>query len=123
MVDVCTGPLTFADLKRLTMIEKSHPDFLEVDRILSDISEADLIVNANDIEEFASLLSTPGTDSTARWAILTAAPNHVALSMLLKTNLDQFQAVEVFSTLNACNTFLEIKYRDEQFDEEGFVEV
>lgn len=120
LVDVLEGDIELVDLQKIFQIEVTNPNFKFVKRVLSNISNAQLNVSSDEVQKFANFMITPGQDNSFRWAILTNKPKQTALSFLLKENEYFDQIIGVFSTLEACNQFLNISLDNNCFYEDDY---
>lgn len=123
LLDVCTGPVNIADLKKLTFNEINHPEFNQVNKIVSNIIHAELRISQEEFEEFAALLSADNSPDSFRWAILTGQPDQVALSMMLQGVPFFRNIIEVFSTIQGINKFLNTSLSMKDFEGDGFITV
>jgi len=121
LVDVLEGTIILPDLDRLFRQEVSDPDFKFVNSVLSDISNAHLNVSIDEVQKFANILVSTDKDIPLRWAILTSEPKQTAMSFLLKQNEIFTNIVGVFTTLEACNQFLEQSIDKQCFYEEDYI--
>ncbi len=121
LVDVCTGIMTYDNMKELFLQEIANPDFKSVHKILSNIIDSDLAITVEEIEEFAKFMSSPGENPQARWAILTDKPDQVSFSLLLKKTPFFKNIIGIFSTIKACSDFLDISFSMENFKENDYI--
>ncbi|MCA1758778.1 MAG: hypothetical protein LC658_03325 [Bacteroidales bacterium] len=121
LVDVMEGNIDITDLEKIFHHEILNADFKYVEKILSNISNAHPNISANDIQKFANLMVSFGSNSLLRWAILTEKPIQAALSFLIKENEFFSNIVGVYSTLEACNQFLNISFDMKCFYEEDYL--
>jgi len=121
LVEVISGKVTLEDLKKLFMHIINNEEFSNVNKILSNILNAEIDITIQDLRAYINLLSAPGQKSEFRWAILTTDPKHTAFSMLLKADGYFSQIVGVFSTLESCLKFLNIQLDQKEFYNTDFI--
>ena len=120
LIDILEGNVDLQMLKHLFFVEISDPDFIKVNRVLSDISNADLKISVNELSEFIQILAHDKRDINFKWAIITDSPYPTALSMLLKGSDSFKNIIEVFSSTNAAAGFLGINICEADFDKSSF---
>lgn len=121
LVDVLEGSIELSDLERIFQHEVADTNFKFVNKVLSNISNAQLNISANEIEKFVNFMSSPNKNNSFRWAILTNDPKQTALSILIKETEYFNRIVGVFSTLKACNQFLNISLDNKCFSEDDYI--
>lgn len=125
LVDVMQGEVYLQDLERIFQHEMLNPDFIYVNRVLSNISNAKMNISSDEIRKFASFMAAPGKDpnKSFRWAILTNEPKQTALSFLIQEHEFFKDIIGVFSTLDACTEFLGITFEKQNFEEEDYLKL
>lgn len=120
LVDFMENNVSLSDLKELFVHTIADPDFRYVHKVLSNITKAKLNITVNELTEFINFIESPNPDASFKWAILTEKPNQTAFSLLIKEEPYFRNVVGVFSTLVACNKFLNINFDEKEFYEPGF---
>ena len=90
---------------------------------MSNVNNANFKISVEEMENFVKFMITPNPDSSFRWAILTKLPYQTVFSFIIKEHEYFKNIVEVFSTLEACNKFLNISFDNEEFYEEDYLNV
>jgi hypothetical protein len=121
LVDVLENNITLKELEKSFLVEINDENFKEVHKVLSNIQNAHLLVDVEEIYQFIKLMMTPNPDPAFRWAILTNSPNQVALSYLIMEDPYFHNVVGVFSTLEGCKNFLDVSFRREEFLDEDYI--
>lgn len=121
LVDIMHGEADLEDLEKLFLHEINDGNFKYVSKVLSNILSVKLIVTMEDLEKFIKLMIGPTPPTGFRWAILTDNPFQTALSFLIKEDKYFNNIVGVFSTLEACNKFLNITFSEKDFEGKDFI--
>jgi len=121
LVDIMDGLVGLPELEKVFRFEVADENFKGVTKILSSIVDAQMNVTLDDLQKFIAMLSTPDSNPAFKWAILTSKPDQTAFSILLKNDKHFIDIVGVFSTLEACNMFLEISFNQENFLDDDYV--
>lgn len=121
LVDVLKNKIGISELERLFIHEKTNEDFKFVKKVISNISDAQVNISVADLQSFINLMIVPNPDTAFRWAILTNSPSQAAFSLLIKENIYFNNIVGVFSTIEACNKFLNITFDEKEFNEEDYI--
>jgi hypothetical protein len=120
LVDILDGPIGLTDLEKVFRHEIGDERFKWVNKVLSNINDAQLNISLAELQTFISLMSTPNPDTSFRWAILTDKPDQTAFSFLVKEDKYFSDIVGVYSTLEACNRFLNVSYDATEFLDEDY---
>lgn len=125
LVDVMEGDVFISDIEAIFIHEMSNPDFILVNRVLSNISNAKMNVTSDEIRKFANFMATPNKEQTNnfKWAILTNEPKQTALSFLIQEHAFFKDIIGVFTTLEACTDFLNITFVKQNFHDEDYYEL
>jgi len=121
LVDVLDKIITLNDLERLFHHEISNEQFPNVKRVLSDISNTEAGLTAEDIYNFIKLIISPTPPDNFRWSILTAKPHQAALSFIVMHDKFFEGIVGVFSTLEAAIKFLDIQFHPDELNDPDFI--
>ena len=109
------------ELEKVYLHETKNKDFIYVKKVISNIIDSNLILSLENVQDFLTLMISPNPDDIFRWAILTAKPDQTAFSLLLKENEYFDDVIGVFSTLEACNRFLNISFEEKEFGDEDYI--
>jgi hypothetical protein len=120
LVDILERDITLADLKRLFMNEIADEKIKSVNKILSNVIHAKPAITLEEMQEYVRLVESQKHDSNLRWAILTDEPFQTAFSMLIKESPSFNDIVGVFTTLEACNHFLNIEFHAAEFNDSDY---
>ncbi|MFN8254107.1 MAG: hypothetical protein U0W24_00340 [Bacteroidales bacterium] len=121
LVDVVKENVNLSDLMLLYKHEINNENFKYVYKVLSDISGAVFNITLNDILKFIESMISPNPDPAFRWAILTRNPQQTALSYIIKDHKYFSKILNVFSTLEACIAFLEVKFDENDFNDKDYL--
>jgi hypothetical protein len=121
LVDVLSGNIGMPELEKVYLHETKNKDFIYVKKVISNIIDSNLILSLENVQDFLTLMISPNPDDIFRWAILTAKPDQTAFSLLLKENEYFDDVIGVFSTLEACNRFLNISFEEKEFGDEDYI--
>jgi hypothetical protein len=120
LVDFLTGDVDLEVLKELLMAEQRDEGFHWVKKVLSDIRNATPKVALEDIQDYLGILRKIPLDPEFRWAILTTTPYQTALSILISKDPFFLKFVGVFTSLNACTGFLNLTFKEIEFEDKDF---
>jgi hypothetical protein len=116
LIDILEGDINLQMLEQLFIVEISDPDFINVNRVLSDITNAVLKISVTELSDFIQILSKDKREMDFKWAIVTDSPYPTALSMLLKGSDNFKNIIEVFSSSSAAAGFLGVTLTESDFD-------
>lgn len=120
LVDILEGNIGLPDLEQVFRHEIADVKFKCVHKVLSNIIDTQLNISLSELQTFINLMSTPNPDPSFRWAILTNSPDQTAFSFLIKENKYFSDIVGVYSTLEACNRFLNVSFDANEFLDEDY---
>jgi len=123
LVDVLKENISLNELKISILQKKNNSDYIYVSKVLTNIIDTNFDLSTNDLYRFLSFIIPQTSNSYFRWAILTDKPRETAFALLVKNN-DFFEnRVEVFTTLNACNKYLDILFEKDEFKDDDYIEI
>jgi hypothetical protein len=120
LVDVLKNNISLSDLEKLFLHEIENKNFKGVHKVISNIVDSKLDISFADLQNFINFMIKPDPDKSFRWAILTNEPGQAAFSLLIKEDKYFTNVVDVFSTLEACNKFLDISFDEKEFHDEDY---
>jgi len=120
LIDISTGSVDIECLNHLMQNIWLDQDFIHVRKIFSDIRGAKFNLTFDDIQNFLKIIAPQNGQIDAKWAILTNNPKDTALSMLLKEHPFFNSIIGIFSSLEACNQFLESNITESLLDEGSY---
>lgn len=125
LVDIMEGDVFISDIEAIFKHEMSNPDFILVNKVLSNISNAKMNVSSDEIRKFANFMATPNKelDRCFKWAILTNEPKQTALSFLIQEHAFFKDIIGVFTTLEACTDFLNISFGKQNFNDVDYYDL
>lgn len=120
LVDILENDIWLADLERLFLNEIADENINTVKKILSNVIKAIPLVSLEEMQKYVSLVQFKKHNSELRWAILTDHPSQTAFSMLIKESHEFIDIVGVFTTLEACNRFLNVTFDEVEFNDSDY---
>ncbi len=120
LVEIISGTFNFIELKNLFEKLSKDKQFMEFDKVLTNVTEAKFKISIFEVDEYIKLVKNITKDREVKWSIITSKPKATALSMLI--TLDPFfrKSTKVFSTLEACVDFLNIDFEKENLLENDY---
>ena len=121
LVEIISGTFNFIELKNLFEKLSEDKQFMEFDKVLTNVTEAKFKISIFEVDEYIKLVKNITKDREVKWSIITSKPKATALSMLI--TLDPFfrKSTKVFSTLGACVSFLKIDFEKENLLENDYI--
>ena len=100
--------ITLSDIKEISRELKADPAFSPNFNILTDVSDCELNITPEDINEYVNYINYEiKTVGSRKTAILTSNPVQVALSMLFSYLMQNTPVIpKVYSTLNAALSYI-----------------
>ena len=83
LVEVIAGTFTFDDLKKLFIAISTDKQFMEFDKVLTNLTNAKFKVSLFEVDEYLKFIKTTVKDREVKWGIITTRPKATALSMLV----------------------------------------
>ncbi|MCG6186816.1 hypothetical protein [Maribellus maritimus] len=123
LVDVFEGELRLSDFRKLYIAERENLDFSEINKSISDLRSIKLKASLAEVKDFLKFMQPANDNKTSKWAVLTESPIQTALSLMLRMDSRYKDIVRVFSTIEGCNTFLNVNYSEREFEDEDFIVV
>ncbi|WP_430813198.1 hypothetical protein [Carboxylicivirga sp. RSCT41] len=106
LVEAFYGNIGMSDLIEIVEDQTRHPEFNMIDKTISDIRAADLIVSIEELNAYIGELRKLMEEQPLRWAIVTNKPGSTALSMIIKQDPYFDNRVQIYSTQAAAMRFL-----------------
>jgi len=122
LVDVLSDEISLADVKALFRELQQSKHFKSVDRVISDISKAQFRIKISDVDEFIRVLNETDRVVDFRWAILSTKPLPTAFSYLVSLAPAFRNKLGIFSTIEGCIKYLNIRFDPEELNTDGYTD-
>jgi len=120
LVEVISGTITLKNLKKLFKTVSSDKQFMDFDKVLTNVSQAKFKISIFEVDEYLKFVKSIVKDREVKWGIITSKPRATALSMLITIDPTFKKKTKIFSTLNACTNFLNVSIEEIDFLETDF---
>lgn len=121
LVDVLISKITTSQLYDFHQLYRADEKIIGIHKVLTNLIDANFVMTLDEMLNYIEELKKETIPPNFKWAILTESPNSTMFSILVKEEPYFKNKVEVFSTLKASIAYLEINFKENEFDDEDFV--
>lgn len=121
LVDVLNDTITASKLYEFHKYYRNDPKIFEVYKVLTNLIGADFKMTFDEMMDYVEELKREPLPPNFKWAILTETPNSTMFSILVKEDPHFKNKVEVFSTLKASLNYLNVEFKENDFDDDDYV--
>lgn len=120
LIEIISGSFNFFELKNLVEKLSSDKQFLNFDKVLTDLTQAKFRISIYEVDEYLKFIKNIVKDREVKWGIITSKPKATALSILITVDPFFGKQTKVFSTLEACTKFLNIHFKEDDLLGNGY---
>lgn len=121
LVEVLTNIITLSKLNKLHDECRGDSNMIKVNKVLTNVLEATFDLTFNEMLDYIEILKKDELPPNFKWAILTNDAYPTMFSMLLKEDAHFKNNVEVFCTLKASLKYLDIDFKENEFNANDYV--
>ena len=120
LVDVLKNSISPAVLKEFHTSYRNESEILTVTKVLTHLVDTNFEMSLDEMMDYIEELIKEELPPNFKWAIITENPSSTMFSILIKEEPYFKGKVAVFSTLEASLDFLNVNYRESEFNDVDF---